>query len=56
MAQEAADLIYFAMVKCASSGVTLADVEDVLDKRGALKPRGGLVTPSQASWRRPSRP
>ncbi|GAA95890.1 uncharacterized protein L969DRAFT_76313 [Mixia osmundae IAM 14324] len=35
-AAEVADLIYFALARCVSKGVTLADVEAVLDKR-ALK-------------------
>ena len=33
VAEEAADLLYFAMVKCASSGVEWKDVERVLDHR-----------------------
>ncbi|KAJ3116279.1 trifunctional histidinol dehydrogenase [Phlyctochytrium bullatum] len=33
IAWEAADLIYFALVKCASAGVTLTDIERQLDRR-----------------------
>lgn len=33
VAEEAADLIYFALVKCAAAGVGLEEVEDVLDRR-----------------------
>ncbi|KAG8769234.1 trifunctional histidinol dehydrogenase, partial [Serendipita sp. 398] len=33
IAFEAADLIYFAMVKCIKNGVRLKDVEDVLDRK-----------------------
>ncbi|KAJ2712806.1 trifunctional histidinol dehydrogenase [Coemansia spiralis] len=33
VAFEAADLLYFAMVKCAAHGVTLADVERSLDRK-----------------------
>ena len=36
MAHEAADVMYFALVAMAKAGVTLADVEAVLDER-ALK-------------------
>jgi len=48
VAQEAADLIYFALVKCAASGVTLAEVEDVLDKRSLkTKRRAGDAKPGK---------
>ena len=33
VAQEAADVLYFTMVRMAQAGVTLADVEKVLDRR-----------------------
>lgn len=33
IASEAADLLYFAMVRCLASGVSLADIGAVLDKR-----------------------
>jgi hypothetical protein len=33
VAAEAADLLYFAFVRCAAAGVTLADVEGHLDRR-----------------------
>lgn len=36
VAAEAADLLYFALVRCADAGVTIADVEAHLDRR-ALK-------------------
>ncbi|TYZ64789.1 hypothetical protein PybrP1_011827 [[Pythium] brassicae (nom. inval.)] len=36
VAGEAADVLYFAMVRCVAAGVTLTDIESVLDKR-ALK-------------------
>lgn len=32
VANEAADLLYFALVACTKAGVTLADVEQVLGK------------------------
>ncbi len=38
VAAEAADLLYFALVRCAKAGVTIADVEGHLDRR-ALKVR-----------------
>lgn len=38
VAAEAADLLYFALVRCAKAGVTLADVEGHLDRR-SLKVR-----------------
>jgi phosphoribosyl-ATP pyrophosphohydrolase/phosphoribosyl-AMP cyclohydrolase/histidinol dehydrogenase len=38
VAAEAADLIYFALVRCAKAGVAIADVEAHLDRR-ALKVR-----------------
>jgi phosphoribosyl-ATP pyrophosphohydrolase/phosphoribosyl-AMP cyclohydrolase/histidinol dehydrogenase len=36
VAAEAADLLYFAMVRCVAAGVSIADVEACLDRR-ALK-------------------
>eukprot|EP00400_MALV-I_sp_L67-5_P000316 gene316-1141_t len=33
VAEEMADLLYFAMVRCATAGVSLDDVEQVLDRR-----------------------
>lgn len=33
VAEEAADLIYFALVKCAAAGVGLEEVEEILDRR-----------------------
>ena len=38
VAAEAADLLYFALVRCAKAGVSIADVEAHLDRR-ALKVR-----------------
>jgi phosphoribosyl-ATP pyrophosphohydrolase/phosphoribosyl-AMP cyclohydrolase/histidinol dehydrogenase len=39
VASEAADLVYFALVRCVAAGVSLAQVEEQLDRR-ALKVRG----------------
>jgi phosphoribosyl-ATP pyrophosphohydrolase/phosphoribosyl-AMP cyclohydrolase/histidinol dehydrogenase len=38
VAAEAADLLYFALVRCAKAGVSIADIEKHLDRR-ALKVR-----------------
>jgi phosphoribosyl-ATP pyrophosphohydrolase/phosphoribosyl-AMP cyclohydrolase/histidinol dehydrogenase len=38
VAAEAADLLYFAFVRCAKAGVSIADIEKHLDRR-ALKVR-----------------
>ena len=46
VAQEAADLIYFAMVACTRAGVSVADVEKVLDRRHLkVKRRPGNIKP-----------
>ena len=46
VADEAADLIYFAMVACARAGVSVADVEKVLDRRHLkVKRRPGNIKP-----------
>ncbi|KAI8343745.1 histidinol dehydrogenase-domain-containing protein [Chlamydoabsidia padenii] len=56
IAWEAADLIYFALTKCISAGVTLADVEKNLDKKarkitrraGNAKPKWTAPAPAPA--------
>lgn len=47
IAQEAADLLYFALVRLASAGVSLAEVEEVLDRRALRVTRrpGGAKPP-----------
>jgi phosphoribosyl-ATP pyrophosphohydrolase/phosphoribosyl-AMP cyclohydrolase/histidinol dehydrogenase len=46
VAFEAADLVYFAMVKCAKMGVSWKDVEDALDKKAQkVKRRKGDAKP-----------
>ncbi|EDQ85680.1 uncharacterized protein MONBRDRAFT_29130 [Monosiga brevicollis MX1] len=46
VASEAADLVYFAMVKCVSAGVSFTDVERVLDRRHLkIKRRPGNAKP-----------
>ncbi|KAJ3306411.1 hypothetical protein HDU93_006196 [Gonapodya sp. JEL0774] len=55
VASEAADLIYFALVRCASVGVSLTDIEAHLDKRarkisrrpGNAKPKWDVVNASR---------
>ncbi len=56
-AAEAADVIYFAMVKAEAEGATLADIEAELDRRSfKVKRRGGAAKPGYqesrkgASW------
>ncbi|KAJ2767889.1 trifunctional histidinol dehydrogenase, partial [Coemansia nantahalensis] len=50
VAFEAADLLYFAMVKCAAHGVTLADVERSLDRKHLkVTRRPGNAKPQYAS-------
>ncbi|KAJ1671069.1 trifunctional histidinol dehydrogenase, partial [Coemansia sp. RSA 25] len=57
VAFEAADVLYFAMVKCAAHGVSLADVERSLDRkhlkvvrrRGDAKPPAEAISPVEAS-------
>jgi len=47
IASEAADLLYFALVRCLASGVSLADVGAVLDKRaGKVTRRPGHAKPA----------
>lgn len=49
IAWEAADLIYFALVKCAASGVTISDVEKHLNKRSMkITRRPGNAKPKAA--------
>ncbi|KIK94703.1 hypothetical protein PAXRUDRAFT_25808 [Paxillus rubicundulus Ve08.2h10] len=64
VAFEAADLIYFAMTRCVSAGVTLRDVEEVLNKKakkitrrpGNAKPQFVSNSKTQdAPKRRPSK-
>jgi phosphoribosyl-ATP pyrophosphohydrolase / phosphoribosyl-AMP cyclohydrolase / histidinol dehydrogenase len=46
IAEEMADVIYFAMVRCVGAGVSLDDVEAVLEKRSRrVTRRPGLVKP-----------
>jgi phosphoribosyl-ATP pyrophosphohydrolase/phosphoribosyl-AMP cyclohydrolase/histidinol dehydrogenase len=46
IAAEAADLIYFAMVKCVAAGVSLADIEHNLDMKSLkVSRRPGLAKP-----------
>src|SRR5205085_2052841 len=46
IAWEAADLIYFALVKCIANGVSLTDIESQLDKRSKkITRRPGNVKP-----------
>ncbi|KAI0232659.1 trifunctional histidinol dehydrogenase [Massospora cicadina] len=55
VAWEAADLIYFALVKCASFGVTLADVQNVLERKARkVTRRAGDAKPKWAGFRRAS--
>ncbi|KAJ9069333.1 trifunctional histidinol dehydrogenase [Entomophthora muscae] len=42
VAWEAADLFYFALVKCASFGITLADIQNNLEKK--------ITQSHQKSW------
>ncbi|KAJ2998674.1 trifunctional histidinol dehydrogenase [Globomyces sp. JEL0801] len=57
VAWEAADLLYFALVKCVSEGVSLADIEKHLDKRskkitrrpGNAKPAKTVAVPAAVS-------
>ncbi|KAI8097214.1 histidinol dehydrogenase-domain-containing protein [Halteromyces radiatus] len=52
IAWEAADLIYFALTKCVSAGVTLADVEKNLDKKARkITRRAGNAKPK---WSTPT--
>ena len=47
IASEAADLLYFALVRCIANGVSLADVGAVLDKRaGKVTRRPGHAKPA----------
>lgn len=47
IASEAADLLYFALVRCLAAGVELADVSAVLDKRaGKVTRRPGNTKPA----------
>ena len=57
IAWETADLIYFALVKCAAAGVSLADVEEHFTRRsrkvtrrpGNAKPAAGAPAPAAAA-------
>lgn len=47
IASEAADLLYFALVRCLQAGVGLSDIGDVLDKRaGKVTRRPGHAKPA----------
>jgi len=49
VAEEAADLLYFAAVKCAASGASFAEVERVLDRRARRATRrGGDAKPTRS--------
>ncbi|KAF7732505.1 trifunctional histidinol dehydrogenase [Apophysomyces ossiformis] len=54
VAWEAADLIYFALTKCISAGVTLEDIEKNLDKKARkVTRRPGNAKPK---WSEPAKP
>lgn len=52
-AAEAADVIYFAMVKAEAEGATLADIENELDRRSfKVRRRGGAAKPGYQEGRK----